>query len=103
MTYQPEDVLLEQAPMKHGAMNNEEQVNDHIEKDDNIDNIVEYGSTNTLIHDTFNVIMDDHHHHHENNDFNDVHDLALLEKAYKPLYLGSNTNILSTILLIIPS
>ena len=37
--------------MDHGAMNNEEQVNDHIE---------EYDSTNTLIHDTFNARMDDH-------------------------------------------
>ena len=29
-------------------MNNEEQVNDHIEEDDNTNNIVEEGSTNTL-------------------------------------------------------
>ena len=50
-TCRPEDVLSEQAPMEHGAMNNEEQDNDHIEEDDNIDNIVK-GSTNTLIHDT---------------------------------------------------
>ena len=34
-------MLSEQAPMEHGAMNKEEQVNDHIEEDDNIDNIVE--------------------------------------------------------------
>ena len=89
-------MLSEQAPMEHGAMNNEEQVNDHIEKDDNIDNIGEDGSTNTLIHDTFNVRMDDHDH--ENDDFDDVHDLPLIGKAYKPLYEGSNTNLFSAIL-----
>ena len=69
--------------MEHGAMNNEEQGNDHIEED----------STNTLIHDTFNVRLDDYYR--ENDDFYDVHDLPLLEKAYKPLYEGSNTNLLS--------
>ena len=44
--------------MEHGAMNNEEQGNDHIEED----------STNTLIHDTFNVRMDDYDDH-GNDDF----------------------------------
>ena len=44
--------------------------------------------------------MDDHDHDHENDDFDDVHDLPLLEKAYTPHYEGSNTNILSAILLI---
>ena len=34
------------------------------------------------------------------DDFDDVHDLSLLEKAYKPLYEGSNKNIISAILLI---
>ena len=43
--------------------------------------------------------MDDDHDH-ENDDFDGIHDLPLLEKAYKPLYEGSNTNILSAILLI---
>ena len=38
---------------------------------------------------------------HENiNDFDDVHDLPLLEKEYKLLYEGSNTNLFSAILLI---
>ena len=78
-------------------MNNEEQVNDNIEEDDHTDNIVEADSTNTLIHDTFNVRMDDDH---ETTGFDDVHDLPLLEKAFGPLYEGSNTNILSVILLI---
>ena len=40
-------------------MNNGEQVNDHIEQDEHTDNIVEYDGTNTLIHDLFNVRMDD--------------------------------------------
>ena len=97
-------MLLEQASMEHGAMNNEEQVNDHIEEDDNTDNIVENDVTNTMIHDTFNVRMDDDDNDDdddddENDEFDDVHDLPLLENAYNPLYEGSNTNILSVILL----
>ena len=89
-------MLSEQASMDHGAMNNEEKVNDHIEEDNHTDDIVEYDSTNTLIHDTFNVRMDDDDDNdHENIDeVDDVNDIPLLEKAYKPLYEGSNTNIL---------
>ena len=38
---------------------------------------------------------------HENiHDFDDVYNLAILEKADKPLYEGSNTNLLFAILLI---
>ena len=44
--------------------------------------------------------MDDDDGDHENDDSDDVHDLPLLEKAYEPLYEGSNTNLLSSILLI---
>ena len=62
-----EDVLSEQVPKEHGAMNNGEQVNDHIEEDDHIDNIVEDDGINTLIHDTFNVRMDGHDDDHENH------------------------------------
>ena len=93
-------MLSEQVLEGHGAMNNGEQVNDHIEEDDHTNNMVEHNGTNTLMHDAFNVRMDDHHHHHENDDFDYVHDLPLLDKAYKPLYEGSNTNILFVILLI---
>ena len=101
MAYHPEEVLSEQVPEEHGATNNGEQVNDHIEEDDHTDNIVEDDGTNTLIHDTFNVQMDDEYDRdHENDDFDGVHDLPLLEKEYKPLYEGSNTNLLSCILLI---
>ena len=38
---------------------------------------------------------------HENDDFDGVHYLPLLENAYEPLYEGSKTNILFTVLLII--
>ena len=34
------------------------------------------------------------------DDFDDVHDIPLLDKAYEPLYEGSKINLLSTILLI---
>ena len=81
-------------------MFNGEQVNDHIEQDDHTDNIVEYDGTNTLIHDSFNVRMDDDDDddHQNIDEFDDVHDSPLLEKAYEPLYEGSNTNLLSAIL-----
>ena len=38
--------------------------------------------------------MDDHDHDHENDIFDGVHDLPFLEKAYEPLYKGSNINLL---------
>ena len=108
-------MLLEQVPEEHGAMNNGEQVNDHIEEDDYIDNIVEDDGTNTLIRYSFNVRMDDDDddddkniddfdddgHHKNIDDFDDVHDLPLLENPYEPLYEGSKTNLLSVILLIL--
>ena len=83
-------------------MLNGEQVNQHIEEDDHTDNIIEEDGTNTLIHDSFNVRMDDDDDNDNENidDFDDVHDIPILEKAYEPLYEGSKTNLLSTILLI---
>ena len=100
MTYRLEDMLLEKALMNNGAMNNEEQVNDHIEEDDHSDKIIEDDTTNKLIHDTFNFRMDKDEDGHENDDFDDFHDLPLIEKVYTPLYEGSIVNILSIILLI---
>ena len=103
MAYLPEEVLSEQVPKDHGAsMFNGEQVIDHIEWDDHNDNVVEDDGTNTFIHDSFNVRMDDDDDDdHENIDeFDDVHDISLLQKEYKPLYEGSKTNLLSAILLI---
>ena len=44
---------------------------------------------------------DDDDNDNENiDDFDDVHDIPLLDKAYEPIYEGSKTNILSSILLI---
>ena len=99
--YHLEEVFSEQVPEEHGAMNNGEQVNDHIEEDDHTDSIVEDDGTNTLIHDTFNVTIYDDDDDHENDDFDGVHGLPLLEKAYKPIYEGSDTNIFSVILFIL--
>ena len=95
-------MLSEQVPEEHGSMINGEQVNGPIEYDDHIDNVVENDGTNKLIHNSFNVRMDDDDDDdHENiDDFDDVHDIPLLEKAYKPLYEGSKINLLSAILLI---
>ena len=86
-------------------MLNGEQVNDHIEEDDHIDNVVEYDGTNTLIHDSFNLRMDDDDDDDNENDddFDDVHNIPLLDKEYEPLYEGSKTNILSIVLLIMNS
>ena len=84
-------------------MLNGEQVNNLIEEDDHTNNVVEDDDTNTLIYDSFNARMDDDYddNDHENIDeYDDVHDTPLLEKAYEPLYEGSNTNLLSAILLI---
>ena len=71
--YRSENVLAVQALEEHGALNIEDQVNDHIEEDDHTNNISEDDGTNTLIHDAFNVRMDDDDDH-ENDDFDDVHD-----------------------------
>ena len=79
-------------------MINGEQVNDPIEEHDHTNNVVEDDGTNTLIHDSFNVIMVDDDKNI--NDFDDVHDIPLLEKAYEPLYEGSKENPLSAIMLI---
>ena len=100
MTYHPEEVLLEQVPdQDHGAsMFNGEQLNDPIDQDDNTDNVVEDDGTNTLIHDSFNIRMDDDDDDDNENidDFDDVHDITLLNKENEPLYEGSKTNLLST-------
>ena len=89
----------------HGvSIFNGEQVIDHIEEDDHIDNVVEADGTNTLIHDSFNIIMDDDDDYDDDNeniyDFDGVHNIPLINKAYKHLYEGSKTNLLSIILLI---
>ena len=85
-------------------MFNGEQVNDHIEQNDHTDNVVEDDGTNTLIHDSFNVRMDDKDDDDDDNenidDFDYVHDIPLLDKAYEPLYEGSKINLLSVVLLI---
>ena len=58
-TYRPEEVLSEQVLEEHRAILNGEQVNDHIEEDDHTDNVVEYDGTNSVIHDSFHVRVDD--------------------------------------------
>ena len=87
----------------HGkCMFNGEQMNDHIEQDDHTDNVIADYGTNTLIHDSFNVRMDDDDDvdNENDDDFDDVHNIPLLNKAYEPLYEGSKINILSVVLFI---
>ena len=95
-------MLSEKVLEGHGAMNNGEKVNNNIEEDDHTDNIVEDDGKNTLIHDSFNVRMDDADGDDNENidDFDDVHDIPLPDKAYEPLYEGSKINLLSAVLLI---
>ena len=97
-------MLSEQVPKELGAMNNEEQFNDHIDEDDHNYNVFEDDGTITLIHDSFNVRMDDDDDDDDDNengdDFDDVHDIPLLDKAHETLYEGSKTNLLSIVLLI---
>ena len=83
-------------------MFNGEQVNDHIEQDDHTDNVVEDDGTNTLIHDSFNVRMDDDDDddNENNDDFDNESDIPLPNKAYELLNEGSKTNLLSAVLLI---
>ena len=105
MTYRPKEVISEQVPEDHGvSMFNGEKVNDHIEQDDHTNNIVEDYVTNTLIHDSFNVRMDDDDDDDDNensDDFDNENDIPLLDNAYEPLYEGSKTNLLSAVLLIL--
>jgi hypothetical protein len=62
-----------------------------MEENDDI-NIIENDRINRLIHDTF-APMDDN--------FDDVHDVPLIDKAQKPLYEGSRKNLLSVVLLLV--
>ena len=72
-------------------MLNGEQVNDHT------DNVVEDDGTNTLIHDSFNVRMDDDDDDDNENDddFDDVHDIPLLDKAYELPFMKAPKQIFS--------
>ena len=77
-------MLSEQLPEYHGvSMFNGEKVIDHIEEDDHTNNVVEYDGTNTVNYDSFNVIMDDDDDDDNENidDFDDVNDIPLLDKA----------------------
>ena len=63
-------------------------------EEDDTNNIVEPDDgTNRLIHDIFSPID-------EENDY-DIYDVLLLEKEKQPLYEGSRTNVLSTIMLLV--
>ena len=77
---------------------NGEQVNVHIEEDDHTDNIVEDDGTNTLIHDSFNVRMDnDDDDKHENiDDFDGVLTYLFLRRNRNP-FMRALTQIFSLV------
>ena len=98
MAYHLEEVLSEQVPEDHGvSMFNGEHVIDHIEEDDHIDNVVEDDGTNTFIHDSFNVRMDDDNDddNEKDDDFDDVHDIPLLDKAHMNPFMKAPKQIFS--------
>ena len=79
---------------EHGDQNIEDRVlNDPMDEDDIIDTNGEYEIIRFL-QDTFSSL--DH-----TDKLHDIHDVPLLEKSQEPLYEGSTTNILSTILLLV--
>ena len=88
------DVVL-QGVEEFGVPNIEDQVNDPMEEDDNNNNIVEDNGTNELIQDLFARLEKD-----DDEDIGDL-DVPLLEKAEKPLYEGSKSNLLSATLLLV--
>ena len=67
-------------------------LNDPMDKDDVIDTNGEE-EINRLLQDTFTTLDEDNLH--------DFHDVTLLEKSQEPLYEGSTTNILYSILLVV--
>ena len=71
----------------------DEVLNDPMDEDDVIDTNGE-DETNRLLQDTFSPLD------HEDNLY-DIHDVPLLENSQEPLYEGSTTNILSSILLVV--
>ena len=92
--------LVQEEQYEGPANTDHDQVNDDMELDnDHEDNIIEDDGANTLINDAFNVRMDNDHHHEIYN-FDDLHDLPILEKANDPLFEGSHISLFSTVLLI---
>ena len=78
---------------EHGDHNIEDRVlNDPMEYDDAIDTNDE-DEINRLIHDKFSPLDEEKIH--------DIHGVPLLKKSQEPLYEGSTTNILSTILFLV--
>jgi hypothetical protein len=77
--------------VEEDGMDIEDQVNPMEEDDTN--NTVEDDGKNRLIQDIFAPIDEDN--------FDDIHDVPLLEKAQQPLYEGSRKNILSAIMLLV--
>ena len=82
---------------KHGGVNIQAEGNTPMNEDDNVlDDMIEEDGIN---------IVDQGNHDDgtsaSSNDDEDGLDIPILEKAYKPLYQGSQTNLLSTIVLLV--
>ena len=76
----------------HGGANIEAEDYDPMEDDDNAPN----DGTNTLIHDTFGTGTTDDY---DQDDVDVIHDIPLLDKAATTLYEGSQTTLISVVLL----
>jgi hypothetical protein len=62
----------------------------------------EYDTNNTIdLDDGTNILIQDIFSPNDEENFDDIHDVPLLEKAQQPLYEGSRTNILFSIMLLV--
>ena len=89
--------MVVQVPIQEHGANIEDQVNDPMEEDDDANNTIEEDGTNILIHETFNNDgMDD-----DDDQLDGVFDIPVLENTRQPLYEGSETSVLVSILLLV--
>ena len=93
---------------KHGGVSIELEDRDPIEDDDHVPkNTFEDDGTNWLIHDIFGIGVattdndDDDDDNYDEDDIEFVHDIPLHEKANMTIYKGSQSNLLSIVLLLV--
>ena len=91
---------------EHGGVNTEAEDHDPMEDDDHEpENTFEDDGMNALIHDTFGIGVaaadDDDLDDDVEDDIEAIHDIPLPERATKLLYKGSQSTLLSIVLLLV--
>ena len=82
-----EEEVVVHVVLEHGV-NIEYQVNnDPMEEDADVNNTIEEGGTNRLIHEIFNVGLDD------DDKIDGVFDIPIIEKEIQPIYEVSETTL----------